>query len=267
MEPWDGPAAVAFTDGSLIGAVLDRNGLRPARYWVRDDGLVVLASEVGVLDMPTERVVRKGRLQPGKMFLVDTVGGRIPVDDDEIKAELAGAAPYREWLEENLLDLADLPPRQRLFPGTARSFASSASSATPTRSWADPRPDRAPHRAVGSMGSDTPIPVLSDRPRLLFDYFTQLFAGDESAAGCAEGGARHLPGGNGGPGAQPSRARSGILSPDHPAVPCHRRRRPREAPLRQRARRDAGLSVLCRRRALHRLGERGWSHQGDRPCL
>jgi glutamate synthase (NADPH/NADH) large chain len=114
MEPWDGPAVVAFTDGTVIGAVLDRNGLRPARYWVTDDGLVVLASEVGVLDVPSSKVVRKGRLQPGRMFLVDTAAGRI-VDDEEIKDTLAAEHPYAEWLEEQI-DLGDLPPRTMLTP-------------------------------------------------------------------------------------------------------------------------------------------------------
>ena len=115
MEPWDGPAAVAFTDGTVIGAVLDRNGLRPARYWVTDDGLVVLASEVGVLEVAPEKVVRKGRLQPGRMFLVDTEAGRI-VDDDEIKAALAAEQPYAAWLEQGQIDLDDLPPRTMLTP-------------------------------------------------------------------------------------------------------------------------------------------------------
>ena len=115
MEPWDGPAAVAFTDGTVVGAVLDRNGLRPARYWVTDDGLVVLACEVGVLDIDPATVVRKGRLQPGRMFLVDTAQGRI-VDDDEIKAELAAEHPYAEWLAEDQVDLEDLPPRTDAHP-------------------------------------------------------------------------------------------------------------------------------------------------------
>ena len=113
MEPWDGPACVTFTDGTLIGAVLDRNGLRPGRYWVTEDGLVVLASEVGVLDLDPATVVRKGRLQPGRMFLVDTDRGRI-VDDDEIKAELAAEAPYDEWLHAGLIHLADLPEREHV---------------------------------------------------------------------------------------------------------------------------------------------------------
>ncbi|HVB06536.1 MAG TPA: glutamate synthase large subunit [Acidimicrobiales bacterium] len=177
MEPWDGPAAVAFTDGTLVGAVLDRNGLRPARYWVRDDGLVVLASEVGVIEMEPERIVRKGRLQPGRMFLVDTAAGRI-VDDAEVKADLAAAAPYGEWLEEHLLQIADLPPKRALVPqhgsivDQQRLFGYTNEE---LRLILGPMA-RSGYEPVGSMGSDTPIPVLSDRPRLLFDYFTQLFA-------------------------------------------------------------------------------------------
>ena len=113
MEPWDGPACVAFTDGTVVGAVLDRNGLRPSRYWVTDEGRVVLASEVGVLDIAPERVIRKGRLQPGRMFLVDTVAGRI-VDDAELKSELAAENPYQDWLHAGLLDLRTLPEREHV---------------------------------------------------------------------------------------------------------------------------------------------------------
>ncbi|HEX9970265.1 MAG TPA: glutamate synthase subunit alpha, partial [Acidimicrobiales bacterium] len=115
MEPWDGPASVAFTDGTVIGAVLDRNGLRPSRYWVTSDDLVVMASEVGVVDVPPSKVVRKGRLQPGRMFLVDTSQGRI-IEDDEIKASLAAEKPYSEWLHAGLVHMADLPPRTLLLP-------------------------------------------------------------------------------------------------------------------------------------------------------
>jgi glutamate synthase (NADPH) large chain len=177
MEPWDGPAAIAFTDGTVAGAVLDRNGLRPARYWVSDEGLVVLASEVGVLDLDPATIVRKGRLQPGRMFLVDTAQGRI-VDDDEIKAELAGAYPYARWLEADQLALEALPARAMLTPQHAsvvthqRLFGYTTEElriivGPMARNGAEP---------VGSMGSDTSIAVLSDRSRLLYDYFTQLFA-------------------------------------------------------------------------------------------
>ena len=177
MEPWDGPAAVCFTDGTVVGAVLDRNGLRPARYWVTDDGLVVLASEVGVLDIAPERVVRKGRLQPGRMFLVDTAKGRL-VEDEEIKSELAAEHPYAEWLAEDQIRLEELPARtmltpqhgrvvtqQRLFGYTTEELR--VILAPMARTGAEP---------LGSMGSDTSIAVLSDRSRLLYDYFTQLFA-------------------------------------------------------------------------------------------
>jgi glutamate synthase (NADPH/NADH) large chain len=113
MEPWDGPACVTFTDGHQVGAVLDRNGLRPSRYWVTDSGIVVLASEVGVLDFPAEKIVRKGRLQPGKMFLVDIESGRI-IEDGEIKDSLADAAPYGQWLREGMVKLSELPPREHI---------------------------------------------------------------------------------------------------------------------------------------------------------
>jgi glutamate synthase (NADPH/NADH) large chain len=177
MEPWDGPAAVVFTDGTVAGAVLDRNGLRPARYWVTDDGLVVLASEVGVLDLDPATVVRKGRLQPGRMFLVDTAQGRI-VDDDEIKAELAATHPYGRWLEDGQVALDDLPPRVMLTPQHAsvvthqRLFGYTNEElrlivGPMAKSGAEP---------IGSMGNDAAIAALSDRSRLLFDYFTQLFA-------------------------------------------------------------------------------------------
>jgi len=177
MEPWDGPACVTFTDGTVVGAVLDRNGLRPSRYWVTDDGRVVLASEVGVLDIAPERVVRKGRLQPGRMFLVDTAAGRI-VDDEELKAELAAENPYADWLHAGLMHLSDLPDREHIVYSHAsvlrrqQTFGYTEEELrvllTPmARNGAEP---------IGSMGTDTPIAVLSDRPRLLFDYFTELFA-------------------------------------------------------------------------------------------
>ncbi len=177
MEPWDGPASIAFTDGTLIGAVLDRNGLRPSRYWVTEDGLVVMASEVGVLPIDVSTVVQKGRLQPGRMFLVDTSAGRI-VDDDEIKEALASQQPYSEFLHAGLVHLDDLPPRDFLTPQHAsvvklqRIFGYTSEElkiliGPMARTGAEP---------IGSMGTDTPVAVLSDRPRLLFDYFQQLFA-------------------------------------------------------------------------------------------
>ncbi|HEY7271153.1 MAG TPA: glutamate synthase central domain-containing protein, partial [Actinoplanes sp.] len=177
MEPWDGPASVAFTDGAVIGAVLDRNGLRPGRWWHTSDGLVVLGSEAGVLDLDPATVIAKGRLQPGRMFMVDTVAGRI-VHDEEIKAELAAEHPYAEWLHAGLIHLADLPDRehviythdsvtrrQQVFGYTEEELK--ILIAPMARSGAEP---------LGSMGTDTPISPLSQRPRLLFDYFHQLVA-------------------------------------------------------------------------------------------
>jgi glutamate synthase (NADPH/NADH) large chain len=177
MEPWDGPACVAFTDGTVVGAVLDRNGLRPSRYWVTDEGRVVLASEVGVLDIAPERVIRKGRLQPGRMFLVDTVAGRI-VDDDELKAELAGEHPYGEWLHAGLLDLRTLPEREHVIyshESVVRRQQAFGYTEEELRLLVAPMA-RAGAEAIGSMGTDTPVAALSERPRQLFDYFTQLFA-------------------------------------------------------------------------------------------
>ncbi|KOU50502.1 glutamate synthase [Streptomyces sp. WM4235] len=177
MEPWDGPACVTFTDGTQVGAVLDRNGLRPGRYWVTDDGLVVLGSEVGVLDIDPAKVVRKGRLQPGKMFLVDTAQKRI-IEDDEIKAELAGAAPYAEWLETGEIELEDLPEREHIVhthASVTRRQQTFGYTEEELRIILAPMA-RTAGEPLGSMGTDSPIAALSERPRLLFDYFTQLFA-------------------------------------------------------------------------------------------
>ena len=177
MEPWDGPACVVFTDGTKIGAVLDRNGLRPSRYWVTDDGLVVLASEVGVLDFDPASVVRKGRLQPGRMFLVDLDEHRI-IEDDEIKDELAAEAPYGEWLHAGLIRLEDLPTREHIVH-THRSVTRRQQvfgyTEEELRVLLAPMA-RAGAEPIGSMGTDSPIAALSSRPRLLFDYFSQLFA-------------------------------------------------------------------------------------------
>jgi len=176
-EAWDGPACIAFTDGTVIGAVLDRNGLRPARYWVTEDGLVVLASEVGVLDVDPARVVRKGRLQPGRMFLVDTDHGRI-VDDEEIKSELAGQHPYDEWLHAGRIFLHDLPEREHVVHTPAsvtRRQQAFGYTEEELRILLGPMA-RTGVEPIGSMGTDTPLAVLSNRPRLLFDYFSQLFA-------------------------------------------------------------------------------------------
>ena len=177
MEPWDGPASVAFTDGTVVGAVLDRNGLRPGRWWRTRDGLVALASEAGVLDVDPSEVVAKGRLQPGRMFLVDTEAGRI-IEDDEIKKELAGAAAYGDWLHAGLMHLDTLPDREHIvythdsIQRRQQTFGYTEEElkvlvAPMARTGAEP---------LGSMGTDTPIAVLSKRPRLLYDYFSQLFA-------------------------------------------------------------------------------------------
>ncbi|MDR1189163.1 MAG: glutamate synthase large subunit [Bifidobacteriaceae bacterium] len=177
IEAWDGPAAVAFTDGTLIGATLDRNGLRPGRYWVTADGLVVMASEAGVLDIPQDQVVRKGRLEPGRIFLVDTAAGRI-IENDQLKQALATKQPYGEWVRSNAVYLDDLPPREHVDYSTTSVtrrqllFGYTEEEVrlilTPMAvSGAEP---------IGSMGNDAALAVLSDRPRLLFDYFSQLFA-------------------------------------------------------------------------------------------
>ncbi len=178
MEPWDGPASIAFTDGNQVGAVLDRNGLRPSRYYVTTDGLVIMASEVGVLDVPPEKVLHKGRLQPGRMFLVDLAQGRI-IADEELKHTIASAQPYAEWLRDNIVSLDDLPKgpvahepdhatvleRQQAFGYTHEDL----------RILMAPMANDG-NEAVGSMGNDAALAVLSDRPQLLYAYFKQLFA-------------------------------------------------------------------------------------------
>ena len=177
MEPWDGPAAVIFTDGDLVGATLDRNGLRPGRFIVTDDGLVVLASEIGVVDIDPSKIVRKGRLQPGRMFLADTSSGRL-IDDSDIKSEIAASEPWGQWLTDNRINLKDLPEREHVaytkssVSRRQRTFGYTEEElrvivAPMARTGAEP---------LGAMGSDTPIAALSDRPRLLFDYFIQQFA-------------------------------------------------------------------------------------------
>ncbi len=177
MEPWDGPAGVAFSDGTVVGALLDRNGLRPGRWLRTRDGMVVLASETGVLDLDPADVVEKGRLQPGRMFLVDTAAGRI-ISDDEIKAELAEAAPYGEWLHAGLMDLRSLPEREHVVyahDSVLRRQQTFGYTEEECKILLGPMA-RTGAEPIGSMGTDTPIAVLSQRPRLLYDYFTQLFA-------------------------------------------------------------------------------------------
>ncbi len=178
MEPWDGPASIAFTDGVQMGAILDRNGLRPSRYYVTKDDQVIMASEVGVLDVAPEKILHKGRLQPGRMFLIDTKEKRI-VSDEEIKHKVCSEKPYRLWLNDNLVRLEDLadPPEVPEPDHKTMLLRQQAFGYT----WEDLRLLMAPMaaegvEAIGSMGDDTPLAVLSDKPRLLYDYFKQLFA-------------------------------------------------------------------------------------------
>ncbi|MDO4254647.1 MAG: glutamate synthase large subunit [Kocuria sp.] len=177
MEPWDGPAAVAFTDGRRVGAVLDRNGLRPGRFWETEDGLVVFASEVGVVDLSERTIVRKGRVSPGTMFLVDTVEGRI-IEDQEIKREIATLKPWREWTEDNLVRFEDLPEREHMVhPRLSIELRQKTFGYT----HEELRKIVGPMALTGAepiyaMGTDTPVAVLADRPHLLFDYFVQSFA-------------------------------------------------------------------------------------------
>jgi glutamate synthase (ferredoxin) len=178
MEPWDGPASIAFTDGTRIGAVLDRNGLRPSRYYVTTDDLVIMASEVGVLDLPPERILHKGRLQPGRMFLVDLDQGRI-IDDNEIKQTVATRKPYALWLRENLVTLEDLPDGPVVHEPDHETLLARQQAFGYTTE--DLKILMAPmalegNEAVGSMGNDAALAVLSDRPQLLYNYFKQLFA-------------------------------------------------------------------------------------------
>ena len=177
MEPWDGPACVTFTDGTVVGAVLDRNGLRPGRWWRTIDDRIILASEAGVLEVPSAEVVAKGRLEPGRMFLIDTAAGRI-VSDDEIKEELAAAEPYAEWLHAGLLDLKTLPDRTRVQPNhesVVRRQIAFGYTEEDLRIMLTPMAASGVE-PLGSMGTDTPTAVLSRRSRLFYDYFVELFA-------------------------------------------------------------------------------------------
>jgi glutamate synthase (ferredoxin) len=179
MEPWDGPASIAFTDGTVVGAVLDRNGLRPSRYYVTKDDLVIMASEVGVLDVPPERVLEKRRLQPGRMFLVDTSEGRI-ISDEEIKDEMARAKPYGKWLKDHSIHFSDLPDVAEEEPPHQHAATLQRLQAF-GYNFEDLKVNIGPMaqnsiQPVGSMGTDTPLAVLSDKPQLLYNYFKQLFA-------------------------------------------------------------------------------------------
>jgi glutamate synthase domain-containing protein 2/glutamate synthase domain-containing protein 1/glutamate synthase domain-containing protein 3 len=178
MEPWDGPASIAFTDGTQMCAVLDRNGLRPSRYYVTRDGLVIMASEAGVLDIEPENVLQKGRLQPGRMFVVDTEQGRI-IEDDEIKKKISSAHPYRKWLDEHMVHLSDIPDAPEMPQPDHQTLLQRQIAFGYTNE--DERIILTPMardgvEATGSMGNDTALAVLSNRPRLLYDYFKQLFA-------------------------------------------------------------------------------------------
>ncbi len=178
MEPWDGPAAISFTDGRYIGSVLDRNGLRPSRYWITDDDKIVMASETGALSIDESKVVKKGRLQPGRIFLVDTKQGRI-IDDNEIKKEISNSKPYKEWLEENMLSISQIDEdtsedRKESIPLLQKQKAFGY-SLEDIKMLITPMTETG-IEATGSMGADTPLAILSKRPQLLFNYFKQLFA-------------------------------------------------------------------------------------------
>ena len=257
MEPWDGPASMVFTDGVVIGATLDRNGLRPSRYCVTKDGLVVMASEVGVLDIPPENILLKGRLQPGKMFLIDTREGRI-IDDAELKHKIATEKPYRQWLNENLVRLADLPAhpvpepdhatvllRQQVFGYTHEDL----------RILMAPMAKNG-EEAIGSMGTDTPLAVLSDRAAAAVQLFqATVRAGDESAARRHSRRAGHVHVDGAGPGTESVEAGTRKLPDDQNSFADHGQRRSgetaphlcRRVPLRDAS--DVLQSIRRRRRA------------------
>jgi glutamate synthase (NADPH/NADH) large chain len=181
MEPWDGPAAVAFTDGRMIGATLDRNGLRPARYLITEDDLVLMASEMGVLEIPQDKIVKKWRLQPGKMFLIDMEAGRI-VDDAELKSHLSTAKPYRKWIEQSRYYLGDLPEAGGK---AAKKTGAGVSLLDMQQAFGYTQEDvkfllvpmaSAGEEATGSMGNDSALPVLSNKNKVFYNYFKQLFA-------------------------------------------------------------------------------------------
>jgi hypothetical protein len=178
MEPWDGPAAMVFTDGRHLGGTLDRNGLRPSRYTITTDGVVIMASETGVVEFPPEKIRSKGRLQPGKMFLVDTEEGRI-ITDNEIKGRISRQKPYRRWLNENRIELSGMFEMPMLEHGSPETLSKRMRMFGYTREELQvllkPMGQNG-QEPVGSMGADNALAVLSDRPRLLYDYFKQLFA-------------------------------------------------------------------------------------------
>ena len=178
MEPWDGPASIPFTDGKFIGALLDRNGLRPSRYTVTKDGYVIMSSETGVVDIKPDNVLSHGRLEPGKIFLVDMEEGRI-VNDDEIKEDIVSKRPYEDWINKNILQLSDVPYTGNRTPDEKLSIETRLKIFGYTKE--DFRKIIIPmcqtgKEAIGSMGTDTPLAVLSKKPQLIYNYFKQLFA-------------------------------------------------------------------------------------------
>ena len=243
MEPWDGPASIAFSDGTVIGAILDRNGLRPSRYYVTKDDLVIMASEVGVLDIPPQDIVLKERLHPGRIFLVDTARGRI-VSDDEVKRELAAAQPYKDWLA-HLIDIEELDPAPYLPPPSHETVTRRQQLFGYTHE--DLRLLLAPmagqgEEPLGSMGTDTTLAALSDRPRAALRLFQAgLRAGHQPAARRDPRGARHVDGVDDRARGQPARSAPGVVPADQDQVPDHRQRPAGEAPARLRTRvpRDA----------------------------
>ena len=267
MEPWDGPALVSFTDGTVIGAVLDRNGLRPARYWVTEDGLVVLASEVGVLDVPPGSIVKKGRLEPGRMFLVDTAAGRL-VDDAEIKGALAAELPYADWLHAGLVHLDDLPTREREVVSAAalsqrqQVFGYSEEELNVLLE-ADGRLRRGTDRLDGQRRrARLPLRAVTGALRLLQPA---VRAGHEPASGRDPGGAGHLAALPAGFGAEPARARSGELSQGDPAVPGAQQRRARQDHPHQRRRGTTPVSprTPCAARSRRPTTAKAWSDGSD----
>ena len=274
MEPWDGPAAIVFTDGSLVGATLDRNGLRPGRYLITDDGLVVLASEIGVLDIDPARVVRKGRLRPGKMFLVDTVAGRL-IEDDEIKSELAASEPWGDWLGEGRINLKDLPEREHIVHPPAsvvrrqRTFGYTEEE---VRILLDPMA-RTGAEPLGAMGTDVPDRRAQRTPtaalRLLHPA---VRPGHQPAAGLHPRRGGHLAPARPRPRTQPAFRRAGARPAGRARLPGHRQRRTGQDPAHRRAcraaarrRRSAASTASTTAPTRWRRGSRRCASRSTRP--
>ena len=274
MEPWDGPASIAFTDGTVAGAVLDRNGLRPSRYWVTDDDRVIMASEVGVIDIDPSRVVKKGRLQPGRMFLVDTSLGRI-VGDDEIKTNLAAELPYDEWLHGGLVHLDDLPDREHVVyshDSVMRRLQTFGYTHEELKILIAPMAANGAE-PIGSMGTDTPDRrAVGSVPPALRLLPAAVRAGDEPAARRDPRGAGHVARLDDRAGGQPARADTGVVPADCAPVPDHRQRRARQAHPHQRRRRHARLRrshvarSLSRRRGRRRRSRRRSTRSATMPA-